>query len=75
VANIDRNQMPLEHYIGRFTAGKVMLFYHDIVPFCASARENNPRRDNAGQEFSVCATERNTVRVLHCNFSLHRESA
>ncbi len=47
-----------------------MLFYHEIVPFCANARENNPRRDNGGQEFSVSATERNTVRVLHCNSSL-----
>src|SRR6202022_1072675 len=75
VANIDRNHVPLEHYIGQFTAGNVMLFYHDIVPFCANARENNPRRNIAGQEFSVCAPERNTVRVLHCKSLLHRESA
>jgi hypothetical protein len=66
--------MPFEHYIGQFTAGKAMLFQHDIVPFCANARENNPRRGTAGKEFSVCVPERNTVRVLHCNSSLHRES-
>jgi hypothetical protein len=74
VANINNDHMPLEHYIGQFTAGKVMLFHHDIVPFCANARENDPRRGIAKQEFSVCAPERNTVRILHCNSSLNRES-
>src|SRR3981189_2467841 len=48
----------------------MMLFHHDIVPFCANARENNPRRDIAGQELFVCAPERNTVRVLHCKLDL-----
>jgi len=71
---MDNNHMPFEHYTGQFTAGKAMLFQHDIVPFCANARENNPRRGAAGKEFSVCVPERNTVRVLHCNSSLHRES-
>jgi hypothetical protein len=51
-----------------------MLFQHDIVPFCANARENNPRRGTARQELSVFAPERNTVRVLHCSSSLHRGS-
>jgi len=32
----------------KFTAGKVMLFHHDIVPFCANAWENKPRRGTAG---------------------------
>jgi len=64
--------MPLEHYIGQFTAGKVMLFHHDIVPICANARENDPRRDVARQELSVCVPERNKLRVLHCNSSLSR---
>jgi hypothetical protein len=67
--------MPLEHYVGHFTAANVMLFYHDIVPFCANARVNNPRKGVARQAFSVCAPERNIVRVLHRNSSLHRESA
>jgi UDP:flavonoid glycosyltransferase YjiC (YdhE family) len=44
VTNIDSNYMPLEHYIGQFNGGKVMLFHHDIVPFCANARENHPRK-------------------------------
>jgi ATP-binding cassette, subfamily C, bacteriocin exporter len=47
---------------------------HDIVPFCVNARENNPRRGTAGKGFSVCVPERNTVRVLHCNSSLHCEA-
>jgi hypothetical protein len=59
--------MPLAHYIRQFTARKVMLFHNDIVPFCANARENNPRRGIAGQEFSICVQEGNTVRVRHCN--------
>jgi hypothetical protein len=59
--------MRLVHYIGQFTAGKVTLFQHDIVPFCANARENNRRRGTAGKDFSVRVPERNTVRVLHCN--------
>jgi ABC-type transport system substrate-binding protein len=67
VANIDGNHMPLEHDIGQFTSGITMLFHHDIGPFCASARENNSRKGVARREFSVCAQERNTVRVLHCN--------
>jgi hypothetical protein len=67
--------MPLEHYIGQFTAGELVLFHHDIVPICANARENDPRMGIARQELSVCAPERNTVRVLHCNSSLHGESA
>ena len=64
---MDNNHMPFEHYTGQFTAGKVTLFQHDIVPFCANARENNRRRGTAGKEFSVCVPERNTVRVLHFN--------
>src|SRR5258708_26609279 len=72
VTNIDNNHMRLVHYIGQFTAGKVTLFQHDIVPFCANARENNRRRGTAGKEFSVCMPERNTVRVLHCNFLPYR---
>jgi hypothetical protein len=67
VANIDNNHMPLVHYISQFIAEEVVLFHHDIVPSCASARENNPRRGAAGQEFSVCVPERNTVRVFHSN--------
>jgi hypothetical protein len=59
--------MPLEHYIGPFTAGNVTLFHHNIVPFCANARENNPIMGIARKEFSTCEPERNTVRVLHCN--------
>src|ERR1700745_3985959 len=51
-----------------------MLFHQDIVPSCANARENNPRRDIAGQERFICAPESNTVRVLHCNSSLHCET-
>jgi hypothetical protein len=43
VTNIGNNHMPLEHYIGRFTAWEMVLFHHDIVTFCAKARENNPR--------------------------------
>jgi hypothetical protein len=74
LTNIDTNRMPLEHYIGQFTAGKVMLFHHDIVPFCVNARENNPRRGTAGKGFSVCVPERNTVRVLHFDFSFHCEA-
>src|SRR5260221_12541063 len=74
VTNIDNNHMPLEHYIGQFTAGEMVLFHHDIVPFCANARENDPRKGLAMQEFSVCAPKRNTVRVLHCSSSLHRET-
>jgi hypothetical protein len=75
LTNIDGNRMPLVHYIDQFKAAKVMLFHHDIVPFCANTRENNPRNGVVGrQEFSVCATERNTVRVVHCNSSLHRET-
>jgi hypothetical protein len=62
--------MPLVHYIGVFTAGIMMPFHDDIVPFSANARENNPRSGTAGQEFSVCVPERNTVRVLHCNSHL-----
>jgi hypothetical protein len=42
MTNIDSNRMPLVHYIHQFKAGKVMLFHHDIVPFCANTRENNP---------------------------------
>jgi hypothetical protein len=74
LTNIDTNRMPLVHYIGQFTAGKVMLFHHDIVPFCVNARENNPRRGTAGKGFSVCVPERNTVRVLHFDSSLHCEA-
>jgi len=74
VTNIDTNRMPLVHYIGQFIAGKVVLFHRDIVPFCANARENNPRRGPAGKGFSVCVPERNTVRVLHCDSSLHCEA-
>jgi hypothetical protein len=59
--------MLLEHNIGQFTAGEMVLFHHDIVPFCANARENKQRRSTARQEFSVCAPERKAVRVLHCN--------
>jgi hypothetical protein len=44
-----------------------MLFHHDIVPFCANARENNLRRGIARQKFSVYGPERNTVGVGHCN--------
>jgi hypothetical protein len=73
-ANIDSNHMLLEHYISQFTSGKVMLFHHDIVPFCANAREDKPRRSTAGQEFSVGAPERKTVRVLHRNFLPYRLS-
>src|SRR4029077_8161047 len=72
-ANIDSNHMPLEHYIGPFTVGNVTLFQHDIVPFCATARENNPIRSIARKEFSACVPERNTVRVLHCNSYLIHE--
>src|SRR5258708_9457361 len=75
VTNINRNRMPLVHYTGQFTGGKVMLFHHDIVPSCVNARENNPRKGTARKGFSVCVPERNTIRVLHCNSSLHRESA
>src|SRR4029077_17238132 len=71
VANIANNHMPLVRYIGQFTAWETMLFQQDIFPSCANARENNPRMDIAGQEFFICAPERNTVRVLHCNSSLH----
>src|SRR5260370_99663 len=67
VGNSDSNHMLLVHYIGHFKAGRMSLFHHDIVPFCASARENDPRKGVARQEFSVCAPERNTVRVLHYN--------
>jgi hypothetical protein len=66
-ANIDTNHMLLVHDIGQLKAGRVTLFHHDIVPSCASARENSPRRGTAGKGFSVCVPERNTVRVLHCN--------
>jgi hypothetical protein len=59
--------MPLVHYTGQFTARKVMLFDHDVVPFCANARENNLRRGIARQKFSVYVPERNSMRVLHCN--------
>jgi hypothetical protein len=55
------------HDIGQFKAGRVTLFHHDIVPSCASARENYARKGVATQELSICAPERNTVRVLHCN--------
>jgi len=41
--------MLLEHYISQFTAGEMVLFDHDIVPFCADARENNPRTGIARQ--------------------------
>src|ERR1700746_2087326 len=75
VANIDSNHMPLEHHIGQFNAGEIVLFHHDIVPICATARENDPRRGITTQELSICVPERNTVRVLHCNSSLHGESA
>src|SRR4029077_18950398 len=75
MTNIDRNDVPLEHYIGQFNAGKIVLFHHDIVPICATARENDPRKIIARQELSICAPERNIVRVLHCNSSLHGESA
>ncbi len=75
VTNIHNNHMPLEHYIGQFNAGKIVLFHHDIVPICATARENDPRRSIARQELSVCVPERNTARVLHSNSSLHRKSA
>ena len=67
VANIDTNHMLLVHEIGQFTAGEMVLFHHDIVPFCANARENKPRRNTAGQEFSVCTPERKTMRIVHCN--------
>ena len=40
-ANIDTNHMLLVHDIGQFKAGRVTLFHHDIVPSCASARENS----------------------------------
>jgi len=75
VTNIDNNDMPLVHYIGKFPAGEMVLFQHDIVPFCANARENDPRKGSAGQELSICSPESNTVWVLHCSSSLHRESA
>jgi hypothetical protein len=65
VTNIDSNHVPLEHYIRQFNAGKIVLLHHDIVPFCANARENNPRRGTVGKGFSVCVAERNTMRVLH----------
>jgi hypothetical protein len=74
VTNIDRNHMPLVHYIGPFTAGNVTLFQHDIVPFCVNARENNSTRVTAGNGFSVGVPERNTVRVLHFDSSLHGEA-
>jgi hypothetical protein len=70
VANVDNNHMPLVHYTGQFTARKVMLFHRDIVPFCANARENNPRRGIARQKFSVYVPKRNTVLVLHSNSHL-----
>jgi hypothetical protein len=47
VTNIDSNHMPLEHYIRQFNAGKIVLFDHDIVPFCGDARENNAGRSIA----------------------------
>jgi hypothetical protein len=53
VANIDNNHMPLVHYTGQLAARKVMLFHRDIVPFCANAREHNPRRGIARQKFSA----------------------
>jgi len=53
VTNIDNNYMPLEHYISQFPAWEMVLFQHDIVPFSANTRENNPRRGTARQELSV----------------------
>lgn len=67
MANSDTNHMLLVHHIGQFTAGEMVLLHHDIVPFCADTRENDPRKGVARQELSVCTPERNTVRVLHCN--------
>jgi len=61
VANIgSKNQNGrLNLTFGRITAGKkVMLFYHDIVHFVASAKRGTTREGEqwAGQAFSVCAT-------------------
>jgi hypothetical protein len=69
VANIDNNHMPLVSYISQFTAGYIMLFHQEIVPSCAEARENNPRKGAARQELFICPPERNAVRVLLCNCS------
>src|SRR5258708_38174916 len=61
VTNIHNNHVPLEHYIGQFTAGEMVLFHHDIVPICANARDDDPRRSISRQEISVCVPERNTA--------------
>src|SRR6516225_2906083 len=70
VANRDNDHMLLEHYISQFTAGEMMLFDHDIVPFCADARENNPRTGIVRHELSACASEGDPVRMVHCNLTL-----
>jgi hypothetical protein len=55
MANIDNDHMPLRvRYISHFTVGYISLFQQDIVPSCASARENDPGRGIAGHEFFVC---------------------
>src|ERR1700737_856571 len=66
--------MLLVHDIGQFNAGELVLLHHNIVPFCAHARENKPGREIAGYEFSVCAPLRNTVRVLHFDSDLSTNS-
>src|SRR6516165_1420399 len=70
VANRDNDHMLLEHYISQFTAGEMMLFDHDIVPFCADARENNPRTGIVRHKLSACAPEGDSVRMVHCNLTL-----
>src|SRR6516225_6189365 len=70
VANRDNNHMLLEHYISQFTAGEMVLFDHDIVPFCADARENNPRTGIVRHELSACAPKGDPVRMVHCNLTL-----
>src|SRR5258708_24161250 len=52
VTNIHNNHVPLEHYIGQFTPGEMVLCQHAIVPIYANARENDPIRSISNQELS-----------------------
>ena len=55
--------------LGKRCCSSTILF-HFVPTLERTTREGG----TAGKEFSVCVPERNTVRVLHCNSSLHRES-
>jgi len=53
-SNTHSNDMMHEHDVIPLVAGNTMLFYDEVAPIRASAREDNPGERIAGPNFAVC---------------------